>query len=182
MGKQYKTRRPHWYYLETPLANIKALEADGQPWAIARYRMGGRFVDGESEVVYELVIFQSYNNEDSYDTLIMTRAQFVEAMTGLGLAIEPRYTSMFGAVFGRDDKLRDIVNEYNAMRDKARVEENRLHGIYISCANRISNGKRDEKTMKALAESRAAYRSLFRQNRAKAEAFIKGHNILQYNF
>ena len=83
-------RKP-WYYRGNVLDNIRALEADGQPWAVAKYRTAARFVAVDSAVVYELIIFQTYEADECYDTLTMTRDEFHDLMAALGLPLKPRY-------------------------------------------------------------------------------------------
>ena len=174
--------RQPWYYRGNVLDNIKALEADGQPWVIAKYRSAARFVAVDSVVAYELVIFQTYESEEAYDTLTMTRDEFHDAMAAMGLPLKPRYESPFGRVFGRDDRLRDIVRKWQTL-DAGRAEtERRLFARYTRAGIICNSHPGDEAMAAERTAARIAYKTAVAERASAKAAFLKENRITLYNF
>ena len=174
--------RQPWYYRGNVLDNIKALEADGQPWVIAKYRSAARFVAVDSVVAYELVIFQTYEAEEAYDTLTMTRDEFHDAMAALGLPLKPRYESPFGRIFGRDDRLRDIVRKWQALDEGQAEAERRLFARYTRAGMMCSSHPEDEALAAERKAARIAYKTAVADREAAKQRFLKENNIVLYNF
>ena len=174
-------RKP-WYYRGNVLDNIRALEADGQPWAVAKYRTAARFVAVDSAVVYELIIFQTYEAGECYDTLTMTRDEFYDLMAALGLPLKPRYESPFGRIFGRDDRLRDIVRKWQTLDEGQAEAERRLFARYTRAGMMCSSHPEDEALAAARRAARIAYKTAVADRASAKAAFLKENRITLYNF
>lgn len=99
------------------LKTIEQLENDGQPWAIARFPVRARFVEGEIGYCYEILLFQTLSREEPNDIFTMNRETFREVLRLYNLQCQYK-TRSYGEVYGRDTRLKDTYKLYARTEEK----------------------------------------------------------------
>ena len=181
-GRHKASGRKGWYYKPTMLDNIRALEADGQPWAIARYRTAARFVAGDTAVIYELIIFQTYGAPEGFDTLMMNKDDFYGIFAALGISTQPIHESRYGRIFGRDNRLRDAVKAWERQRAENTAKERQLFAQYTRASQLAASKPENEELAEERKAARRAYKAAVERNATAAQTFLQEHQIIQYNF
>lgn len=154
-----------------PFKTIAELEKKGQPWAIARFPMKARFVEGETTYCYELLIFQTLDREEPNDNFVMSRSRFIDVMQRYGLKCHYK-TRAYGEIYAKDTKLRDIGRRYRIEVESLQRELRLIRDQQYTLTEDAA-GEKDE-TLKA------AIRKLRDEKRSEAEKLdrkIKGYKV-----
>lgn len=167
----------------TVLQGIEQLEKDGQPWAIARFKVTARFVEGEGQYMYELVLFQTYNNDSPCYGMEMDRWDFQDIKQKYGL--HKVYESRYGQIFSKDHRLRDIVKEYNDREKKLSDAIHALQSQQFALSDKIARSenesfKEDCRHRRSVLKEKE--KALAEKKKGLMKAYSEEKNLIIYNY
>ena len=166
-----------------PIEGIKQLENDGQPWAIARFSVKARCIEGEGTWMYELVLFQTYNNESPVWGMEIDRWDFQDLKQRYGL--HKVHESRYGQVFSKDHRLRDIVLEYNDREKKLSDAIHALQSQQFALSDKIARS--DNESFKEDCRQRRSVlkekeKALADEKKGLMKAYSEEKNLIIYNY
>ena len=133
--------------------------------------------------MYELVLFQTYNNDSPCYGMELDRWNFQDIKQKYGL--HKVHESRYGQVFSKDHRLRDIVLEYNDREKKLSDAIHALQSQQFALSDKIARS--DNESFKEDCRQRRSVlkekeKALADEKKGLMKAYSEEKNLIIYNY